>query len=391
MHVDDDEQHGGHFDADGRLSPLFWACGVAAPNTPWVSDCGGDSCVNTVLSVRAYVAHLSTRIRRGCVLLHYLAPQVQLVSNILWHTVTARSTDSLKSMASVDDLRFFLALARHRNLVQAAAHLGVSRTTVARRVASMERKLGYRLFDKSPHGWVLTGRGQSLVAKAQAIDQAAEELFGGEVSGAVRLTGTVRIVTTDAFGQYVLTKWLAQLRDEEPGIRAEVVTSMRVSPYNGGDFDVAITVHRPDLVKVPSRPLLDYSLGLYAAPEYLARQGRPSSVSDLDNHEFVWFVESLNDIPVLQFLRPLVPDATIVSSFSNVSSQLAATAAGIGIGFLPRFATAQRPELERLLPEEVSLTRSFYLVAREASLMQDHIAATAAFLLRKADEDRHGF
>lgn len=293
-------------------------------------------------------------------------------------------------MTNLDDLRYFLALARHDSLVKAAGSLEVSRMTVSRRIASIEKEMGVRLFDKTPGGWTMTRSGASIFEQAERIESIAKDLFQAE-GEKTQISGTVRIITTDGFGYDVLPPWTAHIYAALPKVRTEILTSSRLSPFTSKDFDIAITVHRPNMTKVRTRKLTDYSLGLYATPEYLGRFGIPDSLDELKNHRFVWFVESLNDLPELQFLRPTVPAANVVAEYSTVTGQQAAAAAGIGIGFLPRFSADADSRLVRVLDNEVKVRRTFHLIVRETSLRLRHVQAVIDILLELAAQERDRF
>ena len=78
-----------------------------------------------------------------------------------------------------NDLRYVLAIVREGTLVGAAAALGVAHSTVGRRLSGLEERLGVRLFDRTPDGFVptpLNTRLSSDPATVQAL--AARTLVG---------------------------------------------------------------------------------------------------------------------------------------------------------------------------------------------------------------------
>src|SRR3954471_22355962 len=96
-----------------------------------------------------------------------------------------------------DDLRYVLAVANAGSLAGAARSLGVHHTTVLRRVAAFEKRLGLRLFERLPTGYVLTAGGEELIAAARHIDDTVTTL-GRKLAGQdLRLSGTIRVTTTD--------------------------------------------------------------------------------------------------------------------------------------------------------------------------------------------------
>src|SRR5687767_13003772 len=93
-----------------------------------------------------------------------------------------------------DDLRMFLALARHGKLTAVARQLDVSHPTVARRVKALEDSVGARLFDRLPDRFALTAAGEGLLADAEAMERAAESIHRRSAGLSADTThGTVRI------------------------------------------------------------------------------------------------------------------------------------------------------------------------------------------------------
>src|SRR2546430_16627055 len=89
-----------------------------------------------------------------------------------------------------EDVRYFVALARHGSLSATARALRVNHATVARRVAGLESLLGRALFDRRADGYVLTAAGQAVLAQAGTMEEAALAVLrrvdaGGAVNGLV--------------------------------------------------------------------------------------------------------------------------------------------------------------------------------------------------------------
>src|SRR4051794_37500716 len=103
-----------------------------------------------------------------------------------------------------NDLRFLLAVADGGSLSAAARALDVNHTTVLRRIARFETELGLRLFERLPTGYALTKGGDALAAAARQVEEtvtAVERRIEGED---LRLSGVVRVATTDTLSMFVL-------------------------------------------------------------------------------------------------------------------------------------------------------------------------------------------
>src|SRR3546814_2348607 len=96
-----------------------------------------------------------------------------------------------------EDLRVFLAVARAGSLSGAARTLGLNHSTVFRRIAVFEARLGVLLFERLPTGYLLTPAGEELQDGALRIEEEIASL-SRKVSGQdMRLSGTVRVTTID--------------------------------------------------------------------------------------------------------------------------------------------------------------------------------------------------
>jgi DNA-binding transcriptional LysR family regulator len=103
-----------------------------------------------------------------------------------------------------DDLRFVLAVASAGSLAGAARALGVNHTTVLRRVIAFEKRLGLRLFERLPTGYVLTAGGEELIAAARRVEETITTLERKLAGRDSRLSGAVRITTADTLMASIL-------------------------------------------------------------------------------------------------------------------------------------------------------------------------------------------
>ena len=284
---------------------------------------------------------------------------------------------------NLQDLRFFLALARHGRLTTAAERIGVEHTTVSRRVQALEKATGVRLFERTRHGWDLTDAGSRLLPHAERIEdiaaEALEQTNGGESTPAA---GVVRLVATDGFGARVVTRALGTLHERHPEILIELVTTSQLLSYRVGEFDIALTLHRPQIPRFLSRKLCDYALSLYASPSYLASHAVVRDVADLTEHGMVWYIDSLLQVPELRVLNDVVPEPRLAFRSSNVFAQVEATAAGFGIGLLPSFLAESDARLVPVLPNAVEVQRTQWLLVssslvnvRRVQLVYQHLLA----------------
>jgi DNA-binding transcriptional LysR family regulator len=278
-----------------------------------------------------------------------------------------------------DDFRIFLAVARAGTLLGAARSLGVNHTTVARRLSALERALEADLFVRQTTGTVLTPEGERLLVQAERVENAvvaADDAAGGGRAG---LTGTVRIGAPDGFGTGFLAAQLPALAARHPGLVLELVPVPRSFSLSRREADIAVTMERPREGRLVARKLVDYGLGLYAAPAYLERHGVPGTRDSLRAHQLVGYVDDLLYSPSLDF-REVFKDWRPTMTVSTAMGQMIAVAAGAGVGVLHNFMAQARDDLVRVLPE-VCISRAYWLVVHEDLRATRRVSAVADFIV----------
>ena len=145
-----------------------------------------------------------------------------------------------KSTIDWDDLRLFLGLVRHGSARGAAQALALSHSTVVRRVERLESDLGVRLFDRDFTGYRPTAAGETLLVSAlkaeDAILAAGRKLHGQDA----RLTGEIRLTTSDILVNYLLMPDLALFTSNYPDIDLTVLQSYDIFDLARREADVAI-------------------------------------------------------------------------------------------------------------------------------------------------------
>lgn len=290
-----------------------------------------------------------------------------------------------------NDLQSFLAVARSGKLTAAASRLRIDHTTLSRRLTGLEHALKAKLFDRSPSGYTLTEPGRRLLPTAEEMERlalAVQETVGG-TSTSVR--GTVRIGAPEGFGSYFLAPRIAALRARHPDLLIQLVAATAVFSLSRRDADVVVSVSRPPTGRLMVSKLTDYDLALYAAPAYLDAHPPIRSAADLSGHCFVSYIGELLHFPELNFLQHVAPNGATSVESSNLLAQLRATLAGAGLCVLPAFLAKEEKGLVRVLADEVSLTRSLWLIVHQDLSELARIKAVLRFIKEEAAAARATF
>ncbi len=289
-----------------------------------------------------------------------------------------------------DDMKVFLAVAREQSLSGAGRMLKLDPATVGRRIARLEQAMGAVLFVKSPQGYALSAAGERLLAHGEAAEAAMRAAGEALTGSSDSLAGQIRIGAPDGCANYVLPQVCARIGEENPDLDLQIVALPRVVNLSRREADMAITVSPPTAGQLLVQKICDYHLHLVATRDFLRQNPPIDTLEALRQMRMVGYVpemifdEELDYLGALGILR--VPLAS-----NSVSVQLRLVVQGTGVGIAHDFSLPSHNNLRKVLPDEVSLTRSFYLVryqgaqrslrlTRFAELLCDRVRAEVARL-----------
>jgi DNA-binding transcriptional LysR family regulator len=283
-----------------------------------------------------------------------------------------------------DDLRLVLAVAREGSLSGAARRLGVTHSTVFRRLGAIEQRIGVRLFERFRDGYAATPAGETA---ARVASQMADEVLSLErrLSGLdLRPSGTVRIATTDTIST-LLMKHLPNLRAAYPEITVEVSASNIMANLTRREADIALrpTPDPPDLLV--GRRLADIGHAIYASPDYLARHGS----KNLGDHQWIGLDDALATTVIGRWMHDNVGDARIALRVDALPSLRDAARAGMGVALLPCYLGDEDDQLRRALPATVPEARSALWLLTHSDLKRTaRIRAVMDFLATALGSER---
>jgi DNA-binding transcriptional LysR family regulator len=261
-----------------------------------------------------------------------------------------------------NDLRLVLAVARTRGLVGAAQALGIDHSTAFRRLHAIERRLRQQLFERLPGGgYQPTSVGQRMAAAAERMEDEAFALARDIAGRDHRLTGHLRVTSSETLAHRILTPLLASYRRAHPGIVVELIIDNRVLSLTRREADVALRPMRPAEGDLWGRKLADVAWAVYGASARL-KTGL-NGVTDLKAHPLIGWDAGTVGINAAEWLASAVPEGAIVYRTSSLINQLAAAKTGIGLALLPCYLGDSEHGLERALPHPIpELARELWIV-----------------------------
>ncbi len=267
-------------------------------------------------------------------------------------------------MLDWNDLRYFLAVARHGSTLAAGRALKQSQSTVQRRLAALERRLGRKLVRRHPTGYRLTELGHEMLAYAERIEQAVAG-FEQQIEAAKRdAVGVIRVTCPEPI-VYRITKssLLDRFHARHPRLRVEFVMSDRYLDLSKGEADVALRSGDTDADELVGRKLADSVWAVYASGGYAERHGLPARAEDLERHPLIGFDESMAKHRVATWLKKVAPNARIVARNDSVLGLLYAVKSGVGVAALPTALGDAEEDLVRAFGPVPELSRIWRLLA----------------------------
>ncbi|MGH1370006.1 MAG: LysR family transcriptional regulator [Maritimibacter sp.] len=262
-------------------------------------------------------------------------------------------------------IRAFLAVAEEGSLSAAARALSSSQPTLGRQVREVEAALGVQLFDRHAKGLTLTETGEAVIAPARAMRDAAAKIGMIAAGKDETPTGPVRITASVIVAHFVLPRILAKLREDDPGITIDLVASDSTDNLLFREADIAVRMYRPAQLDMITQHVTDLPLGLYAARSYLARAGRPQTLSDLMNHAWVGYDQSPLMVDGMRDLGWQVDRSFFATRTDDQAGNWQLIRAGCGVGIAQVASAKDAPEVELLFPELEMPSLPVWLTAHE--------------------------
>jgi len=288
-------------------------------------------------------------------------------------------------------LKVFRTVAEHLNFRKAAEHLFLTQPAVTLQIKALENDLGVRLFDRTAGRISLTGQGEVLLGyankMANLVSQAERDL--GNDNG--KVSGELSLGVSTTIAQYVLPRLLGAFLDEHPNVQFSLHsgnTSEIVQRLLEGKLSVGLIEGPARDRGVRSEPFMEDELVLVAPRDF--------ELDHLSRSQFLALsllmrergsgsrrvVETALDkagFKLKSFKKVMELDST--------EAIKSAVEAGLGVGFISRWAISKELELSALKVVQVSgvrVTRHFILISRTGPEPQGPAGALRTFALGRA-------
>ena len=247
-------------------------------------------------------------------------------------------------------LQSFLAVAQSGSLSAAARATGASQPTLGRHIRALETQLGVSLFHRTASGLEPSEAALPLIEAARAMAEQAARLTRMAEGRQEGLRGTVRLTASRVVSHHLLPAMLARFRRAEPEIQIELVPSDTIENLTFHQADIALRMVRPEQLDLVAQHIGELPLGLYAAPSYLDRAGRPADHTALMTMEFVGYDSDDRIIRLMRALGQNVPREFFPLRCDDQTVHWQLVRAGCGLGGMQRIVGDADPAVERVAP-----------------------------------------
>jgi DNA-binding transcriptional LysR family regulator len=280
-----------------------------------------------------------------------------------------------------NDLRHFLAIARHGSTIRAAKVLGINQSTVQRRLAAFERELGRPLFQRSPEGYRLTRLGQELCPIAERVEVDVADFARHVASSETELVGTIRVTCPETAGYRIMKSSLLDVFHKRyPGLQVELVMVDRILDLAKGEAEVAFRTSAPQDEALIARKIAEVPWAVYASRAYLARRGAPQTIEEINQHDVVQFDGPIADHTAARWMKKVAPRAHVTARCTSTPALVLAVKSGAGLSPLPVIAAQGERDLIRVLGSIPELRLPFYLLTHRDMRRTPRVRAFCEFV-----------
>ena len=283
-----------------------------------------------------------------------------------------------------DDLKHFLAVARHGSTTAAARVLHIDQSTVQRRLAVLENRIGQSLVERRATGYRLTAYGLALLPHAERVEEHMLALEHFVQSSARALNGIIRLTCPEPIVLRISKSTLLErLAACHPGLHVEFVMSDRYVDLSKGEADVALRSGDTVDNQLIGRKIADSLWAVYGGRDYLALHGSPQGLRELAQHTWVGFDETMAKHRATVWRQQVAPNAKMVATSGSVLGTVHFAKANLGLAALPTALGDAEPDLVQVLGPVAELTRSWRMLTTRQLRRTPRVSAFFEFMAQE--------
>jgi len=270
-------------------------------------------------------------------------------------------------MDRFDTLLAFVRVVEAGSFTKAAQTLHMSKTTVSQLVQQLEARLQVKLLHRTTRQVKVTPEGAAYYDRVVRVLGDLEDADNDLTDELAAPRGRLRIDVPSPFARFILMPALPDFHQRYPDIQINMGVSDRNIDVIGENVDCVVRGGEITVPSLVAKHIGDLKLGLYAAPDYLHREGTPSYPTEI-KHIVGFLRSSSGTVAAAEMQRegeePVSINARYIVAADDGNAYLAAGLAGMGVLWLPHYMAKQhaaRGELTPLLEDWAIAPMPMYL------------------------------
>ncbi len=282
-----------------------------------------------------------------------------------------------------DDIKIFLAIANSGGLKKASISLGIHHSSCARRINTLEKDLGIKLFDRLPGGYALTHGGEELLRSAQQIQQGFNTVERDILGKDLRIEGDLCLTLSNGFACHLLMPDLHEFMNLYPDINLKIIMSYAIRDLASREADVAIRhVDNPPDSLTGKRVARIYN-SAYASKKYLSAN---DLMTQAQNCHWLGWGNSANHLKWTE--KSKYPEIPVKGHMYSDVLQLAGIKSHMGIASLPCYIGDSDPELARIPNAKPVPKETIWVLAHKDMAKNARVRVLIDFLAKAFE--KHG-
>ncbi len=270
------------------------------------------------------------------------------------------------------DLKVFMAIAQEKSLMGAARCLGVTHSTVFRRINGFEADVGTKLFKRAADGFELTEQGKDMLFYVNNVSDNINSIDRMLTNKDDELCGNIQLTAPHNLAYRYLPSYVYDFNQSYPDINLDIMVSNADYNLSRCEADIAIRATASPPEHLIGWKLFSLPWGVYASQSYLDECEAPQTAQDLAQHKIVACTPELAKLPAFKWLYNQISQDNIIVRCNDLVSMARFTIGGLGLTVLPDDQAC--PELTRLFSLPNNICSDIWLLMhpelRECSRLQ---------------------
>ena len=278
-------------------------------------------------------------------------------------------------MIELSRLETFIFAAESLSFSEAAKRLNLTQPTISHHIQMLEHELGVMLFERLSSGLQLTEAGRFLLPSARKLIRETIEMQDMVASMQNKIAGYLRIACSTTTGKYLLPQLAARFHKQHPGVRISILSCAQenvIPRLLEEDANLGVLCQEISDEGFEYQEFFEDHVILIAPANHPWASARIIEPSDLLDAPFI--IREATSGTRQSMLAELskhdisIDDLNVILEVGNAEAIVETVAAGIGVSFVSRLATAcarKCGEVVEVTVADLDLRRKIYMVRRE--------------------------